>query len=456
MSDEPRIVVVGAASASFGLPTLSGLFARRDVLRGAKVELVDIDRDSLEDFAGWTNAANDALGRPFRIGSTGDRAEALPGADFVIVAVERDRFASWRKDWEIPIAHGIVHSYGENGGPGGLSHSLRQIPLVLDICRDIEDLAPDALVINYSNPLTRVCLAISRYTDLRLVGLCHGVAMAYPKIGRVMGWITAPEDTAQEREEEQVVADSIQIEAAGLNHITFLTKIEDKRTGDDLYPEFRERLAESDLEFEPLSRALCRIFGLYPAQYDSHVGEYVPWARPDGHPFEERLEPEAKERAALREQMRRSAAGGQPAESLLAVDEVYDDRAPAIVASVVADANQLELAVNIPNHGSIDGLPDWAVVEVPAVVGAKGVTGVHVEPLPDGLVALLDQQIRIQDLVVRAAVDRDRDLALQALQLDPVRGGDLGHAEAMLQDLLSSHAELLPGWEQSRAVGTGS
>src|SRR5207248_5093628 len=164
------------------------------------------------------------------IGSTGDRAEALPGADFVVVAVERDRFASWRKDWEIPIAHGIVHSYGENGGPGGLAHSLRQIPLVLEICDDIQSQAPNALVINYSNPLTRVCLAITRYTNLRTVGLCHGVAMAFPKIGRVMGWVTAPEDTPEERAQEQAVVDSIDIEACGLNHITFITKMNDKRT----------------------------------------------------------------------------------------------------------------------------------------------------------------------------------------------------------------------------------
>jgi alpha-galactosidase len=452
----PRIVVIGAASESFGLPTLAGLFAEKETLSEATVCLVDIDEPALDDFAGWTRAANDAVGRPLEIESTTDRMKALPGADFVVMAVERKRFESWGKDWEIPIAHGVVHSYGENGGPGGLSHSLRQIPLVLEICRDIQAVAPDALVINYSNPLTRVCLGVSKYTELRVVGLCHGVAMAYPKIGRVMGWITAPEDTPGEREEEQTVADSIDIEAAGLNHITFLTKITDKRTGADLYPAFRERLAGFDPSFEPLSRELCQIFGLYPTQYDSHVGEYIPWARPDGHPFEDRLEEVAKERTELRDRMRKAAEGEDPAGSLLEVDEVYDDRAPAIIASVVGDRHAPELAVNIPNGSCIAGLPEWAIVEVPAVVDSKGVRGVPVGPLPEGLVALLGQQVRIQDLVVRAAVEHDRDLALQALLLDPVSGGDLPEAEAMLDELLIAHAELLPGWDQAEPAAAGS
>src|SRR5437764_14105652 len=138
----PRIVVIGAASASFGLPTLSSLFAEKDVLDGATISLVDIDTEALVDFTGWAEAANRQLGDPFKIESTEDRIRSLPGADFVIIAVERARFESWGKDWEIPIAHGVVHTYGENGGPGGLAHSLRQIPLVLEICDDIQSQAP--------------------------------------------------------------------------------------------------------------------------------------------------------------------------------------------------------------------------------------------------------------------------------------------------------------------------
>src|SRR5437867_3349173 len=162
--------MIGAGSMAFGLPTLSGLFADRKVLRGATISLVDIDKDSLDVVAGFARAANEELGRPFTIEHTPDRREALPGADFVVIAVEVARYDAWGKDWEIPIAHGVVHTFGENGGPGALSHSLRQIPLVLGICRDVESLAPDALVLNYSNPLTRVSLALTRYTKLRIVG----------------------------------------------------------------------------------------------------------------------------------------------------------------------------------------------------------------------------------------------------------------------------------------------
>src|SRR5205823_3874263 len=165
------------------------------------------------------------LGASFTIESTTDRREALPGADFVILAVEVARFDAWAKDWEIPIAHGVTHTYGENGGPGGMSHSLRQIPLVLEICRDVEALAPNALVINYSNPLTRVCLALTRYTSLRVVGLCHGIAMAYSKVGRVMGWITGEWDSREEEADGQTVADFLEVQACGLNHSTFITAL---------------------------------------------------------------------------------------------------------------------------------------------------------------------------------------------------------------------------------------
>ncbi|HEY2803428.1 MAG TPA: hypothetical protein VGJ67_05865, partial [Actinomycetota bacterium] len=212
----PRIVIVGAGSSEFGLPTISGLFEERETLDGATLSLVDIEPEGLDAMAGWVAAANDELGAPFKVESSTDRLGALPDADFVINAVEVARFDAWAKDWEIPIAHGVIHTYGENGGPGALSHSLRQIPLVLGIARDIQRLAPDALVLNYSNPLTRVCLALTRYTDLRVVGLCHGIAMAYSKVGRIMGWITAQWDSPEEEAEEQAVAEFLDVQACGL------------------------------------------------------------------------------------------------------------------------------------------------------------------------------------------------------------------------------------------------
>jgi alpha-galactosidase len=445
----PKIVIVGAGSTEFGLPTISGLFEERETLDGATLSLVDIDPEGLDAMAGWVAAANDELGAPFKVESSTDRLEALPGADFVINAVEVARFDAWAKDWEIPIAHGVIHTYGENGGPGALSHSLRQIPLVLGIARDVQRLAPDALVLNYSNPLTRVCLALTRYTDLHVVGLCHGIAMAYSKVGRVMGWITAEWDSPEEEVQEQAVADFLEVQACGLNHITFITELRDRRTGEDLYPAFRERLEAYDPDFEVVSRRLFELYGLYPSQYDDHVGEYLPWARPDGHPFADRLEEVEQRRKDMRERMRAAAAEEIDATTLLSSDARMDDRAPMIVGAVVGGRNQYELAVNIVNDGAIQGLPDWAVVEIPAVAGSYGVRGLAMGSLPAGITSLFNEQIAIQDRVVEAAVHGDREAALEALLLDPVSNRDAGEAEAMLDDLLEAHGALLPQFSRA-------
>lgn len=448
-----KIVIIGAGSAAFGMPTLSGLFAERNVLGGATISLVDIDEGALDAVAGFARSANAELGEPFAIEATTDRLRALPGSDFVVVAVEVARFDAWGKDWDIPIAHGVIHTYGENGGPGALSHSLRQIPL--DICRDIESLAPGALVLNYSNPLTRVCLALTRYTNLRVLGLCHGIAMAYSKVGRLMGWISAPEDSSEESVEEHAVADFLEVQACGLNHITFITEMRDRRTGEDLYPEFGERLAKSDAEFEPVSRRLFDLFGLYPTQYDDHVGEYLAWARPEGHPFADRLVDEDRDREELRERMRAAARNEIRATELLSSDQRMDDRAPMIIAAVAGGRNQYELAVNIENNGCIPGLPDWGVVEVPAVAGSYGVRGLAMGSLPPGITALLNEQIAIQDRVVEAAVHGDRNAALQALLLDPVSNRDAAAAGAMLRDLLVAHADLLPQFAREDPLANG-
>jgi len=452
-----RIVLVGAGSASFGLGTVSGLFGERKALQGSTLVLVDIDEPSLQTMAAFVRQANTELGHPFSVEATADRREALPGADFVTISVEKDRWTAWKKDWDIPIEHGIRHIFGENGGPGGLSHSLRTIQLTLEICRDLEALAPDALVLNYTNPMSRVCMALTRYTNLRVIGLCHGIADAYEKVGTVMGWVTPDfrsrwakpgPNAAQRWAEISAVAEYLDLQACGINHLTFITDLRDRRTGEDLYSAFRERLANSDPHYQPVSKRLHDVFGLYPAQADDHVGEYVSWARNPNQP--EALWPLAdwvprwvEKEASLREDLCEAAAGRVPTAKLIESNQSSHDRAAALMAEVVEGHTSYELAVNIVNNGCISGLPDWAVVEVPGVVGAYGVKGVSMGALPPGLTAVLNNQIAIQDRVVEAAVHGDRKAAMQALLLDPVSNHDADEANAMLEDLLAAQASHL-------------
>jgi len=444
MTAPAKIVLIGAASASFGSETLAGLVDEPE-LHGAHVVLVDVDPDGLETMAALARRMSDARGAGLTVEHTTDRRAALAGADFVIVSVEADRLRTWRSDWELPRRHGMRHIQGENGGPGGLSHALRTIPLVLEICRDVEAIAPGALVLNYTNPLTRVCLALDRYTDLRVVGLCHGASYAYLTVGEVLGWAASDDDphTSEEEAKAQMhrVPDLMEFEAAGLNHLAVMTALRDRRTGADLYPEFKRRFATQDSRWAPFSRRFMDTFGLWPLHGDTHVGEFLGWAHGDGPRFEQLEARAAQERAAVAA----AARGELPLERI--AEKTFPhrmDRAPAIIAATVAGRPQYELGVNVRNEGCVQGLPDWAVVEVPGVVGPTGVRGVAMGALPPGITAILANEVAVQDRVVEAAVHGDREAALQALLLDPVANHDFDAASALLDDLLRTHAAYLP------------
>lgn len=420
-----KIVLVGAGSVSFGTGTLCDLFGASEVLRGSTIALVDTDPDALERMMRVARRMNTALGGPFVLQATTDRTEALPGAAFVIIAVAVQRNARWRMDFEIPLKHGVKQVLGENGGPGGLFHAMRNIPIILAICRDIERICPDALVLNFSNPEGRLCLAATRYTDLRVVGLCHGIGMAQTAIGRALG----------------LPVTDIDPKAAGLNHFTWILDLRHAATGEDLYPALRQAVARWQGDDLRLTRYLMQTFGYWPSCSDDHIGEYLAYGWEycglEGYDFEA-ADRYAAEQAA---DLDRWGRGEAPIDELL--QRRSGEIAVPIITGVLGNTHQYELAVNVPNRGLIPNLPDWAVVEVPATVDASGVHGVAVGPLPEPIAALCRTQIAVIDRVVEAGVHGDRTAALQALLLDPVISS-ISQAEAILDELLAVHRDLLP------------
>jgi alpha-galactosidase len=441
---ETKIVLIGAGSASFGVDTLAGLFAAGERLRGSTLVLVDVDEAALSVMTALARRGNDEYGAGLRIESTTDRRAALADAEFVVVSVELDRYPAWRRDWTIVSETGGPRSYCENGGPGGLSHGLRVIPLVVDICRDVARIAPGAMVLNYTNPMSRVCLAATRHTSANVVGLCHQIGNAYHEVGRVLGWIDAPDGSDAEIDQAAETARRLGLQACGLNHLTFITELWDRDANTDLYPAFRERLAEQPAAFAPLARRVHDVFGLYPTGGDRHISEYFGWASElsDVEPTFAAWDARADRRTA---RLTAAHRGELPLAELFArANEFELDRAVDIIVAILTGADQLELAVNVVNDGSIPGLPPWAVVEVPAVVGAGGVRPLRMPRLPDGVTALLDQQITVQDRAVEAAVHGDRRAALQALLLDPVSGARLLDNERLLDGLLAAHERHLP------------
>ena len=196
---------------------------------------------------------------------------------FVIVSVAVDRIATWRLDWQIPLKHGVRHVLGENGGPGGLSHAIRNIPILLAIARDVEELAPNALLLNFSNPMSRLCLALHQYTRVQFVGLCHQIGKGYHLVNEVLNLVQRNEGDTDAQFRRRL-EERIHLTAAGLNHFTFILDMRDRTTGEDLYPRFRTLVKDMPADFELMSRRLMDTFGLFCATGDGHAGEYVGFA----------------------------------------------------------------------------------------------------------------------------------------------------------------------------------
>jgi alpha-galactosidase len=435
-----KIVIIGAGSVSFGPSILGDLFSFADQLRGAEVWLVDTNAESLDVMQRYAERMNDATARPYAIHKTTERTEALPSADFVIVSVAVDRLETWKLDWQIPLKHGVRHVLGENGGPGGLSHALRNIPLLLSIAKDIEMLAPKALLLNFTNPMTRLCMAVARETNVKFVGLCHQIGEGYRIVNKVLQVV--PTDAAHASQQwhnlVRQIEQKIHITAAGLNHFTFILDVRDRETGADLYPALREKLAHMPADFELMSRRLMDTFGLFCATGDGHAGEYVGFAADTipltGYDFNAY----AQRGKTQWQRLRAMADGAEPVQI-----QQTNERALPIIDALLHDLNQHELSANLLNDGCISNLPANAVVEVPAVANARGVHGVQVGALPRGLAALMRNQIELMALVVEAGVKGDRKAALQALLLDPVVHS-YAQAEHMLDELLRVHKKYLP------------
>ncbi|MFN8441646.1 MAG: hypothetical protein U0175_12785 [Caldilineaceae bacterium] len=430
-----KITLVGAGSTSFGVSMLLDIIANAADLAGSTITLADLNAESLQLMEGVANRLKQASSAQLTFEASTDLRAALKGANFVITSVAVDRLATWQKDWEIPLRYGFKQVLGENGGPGGLSHTLRSVHLMLQVARTVEEIAPDAWLLNFTNPLTRVCLALNRATKLKTVGLCHQIGAAYRNVGIVMGIV---KDLDEAKAKINMLQDRFDVKAAGLNHITWIYDLRDNETGADIYPEFKRRLAAMPTSFEPLSRRLLDAFGLFPATGDGHAGEYFSYAwetsAMKGYDFEGRK----RDAGALREQLQKAASGELPVEPYLS--RTSGERAIQIITGMLHNRNQFEHALNLPNRGAIPGLPDWAVVETPGVISGDGIDNLHVPALPPAITSMLAQQVAIQDRAVEAAIHGDRQAALQALLLDPVVGS-YENAVRMLDELLGLHGK---------------
>lgn len=459
-----KIVIIGAGSAIFGLNTVSALL-RSERLVGSQLALVDRNAQALEPMMRLAERLNRDWDAQMTLTMHQHHADALEGAEFVVSAIEvppRERL--WRSDYELTLKHGVRQPYAENGGPGGFAHALRNIGPVLEIVRDMEQACPDAWFVNYSNPMVRICDAIHRYSDIKVVGLCHQIGRGYGMIGYLLAdrlGIEVPEgdistDAAHKlwprmrRVVEQAMT-RVEISAVGLNHFTWVMAVHDKHTGEDLYPLVAERWREAPPDFEPLTRRLYDIFGLMPVPGDQHLCEYLPWlADPVAKPWEKYginlydWDAQEQRREDRRGEIVQMAAGEMGIEELIGTSS---EGALEVIESLAGAKPHYHLAVNLPNRGQVQNLPGGAIVETPGVMSAAGVQGVSVGRLPEAVAELCCRELAIVRLAVDAAVNGDRQAALQCLALDPLIR-DLDVAEAILNDYLETYREYLPQFWQ--------
>lgn len=414
-----KIVLIGAGSSNFGLGTVADIF-KSQALRGSHIVLHDINPAALERVYEISQRHIQKNNLPFTVSATIDRKEALQGATFCIISIEvGGRFDLWNQDWQVPQQYGIRQVYGENGGPGGLFHSLRIIPPILAICADIQQICPDAHVFNFSNPMSRICTTVTRkFPDLKFVGLCHEIASLPEHLPHILNTPLA----------------NIVFRAGGLNHFSVLLDVHYKDSGLDAYPDVRanapayfENLRHEWLPKEASSdflqsfrrgkawheRGLFKIileqFGYLPITTDSHFGEYIQWAH------------DVVDHHAILDFYRAYqvyCAANTAATEVQSTDGGWT--IVTIMEGILSDSGYEEPAVNIPNKGLIDNLPADIAVEVPGKVTRSGIEGIPLGRLDKGFGGLLNNQYAVHDLTAEAVLTSSRHAALQALLLDPI------------------------------------
>ena len=457
-----KIVVIGAGSAIFGLNTLGALM-RSERLRGSRLTLVDQNAGALEAMRTLAERLNREWSAKMTITAHTHHRAALPDAAFVVSAIEvPPREKLWRSDFELTLKYGIRQPYAENGGPGGFFHLARNAAPVLEIVKDMEQACPDAWFINFTNPMIRICDLIHRYSQIKVIGLCHQIFAGYGMVGYLLadrlGIQIPPGPFATHADPKfwnnldlisSQAVKRVDIKAAGLNHFTWIMDLRDRHTGEDLYSYLAEAWEKTAPEVEPLTRRVYQAFGCMPVPGDEHLCEYLPWVTdPLTRPWEKYdlslydWDAAESRRSDGLQSVEEMGSGKMGIESL---QETDSEGALEVIESLAGAGNLYHLAVNLPNNGQISNLPPGAIVETPGMLSGMGVLPVTMGALPKGVAELCRRELAVVRLAVDAAVSGDRRLALQCLLLDPVIR-DMDAARGILDDALVAYREALPAF----------
>jgi len=445
-----RIVFIGAGSTVFARNLMGDILSFPE-LSSSTIVLHDINEERLRTSEIVGHKIIETLGVSATIEATTDRRVALAGANYVITMFQVGGYKpSTVIDFEIPKKYGLEQTIADTLGVGGIMRGLRTIPVILDICRDMEELCPDALLLNYVNPMSMLCWAISRSSTIKTIGLCHSVQHTAHQLAEDLG----------------IDADTVEYRCAGINHMAFYLDFQQRQGRDlvDLYPRIAERaevfpmptrgdVERSDGGFDGLSDAvryeMFKRLGYFVTESSEHFSEYVPWfiksGRSDlldkfGIPLDEyprRCERQIEGWETLRTRLENPEARVRVVQSM--------EYGSGIIHSMETGQSRVVYG-NVPNRGIISNLPDDCCVEVPCVVDASGITPTHIGALPPHLAALMQTNINVQSLTVEAALTGKREHVYHAAMFDPHTAAelDLDQIWALVDELLAAHRGMIP------------
>ena len=432
----PKVTIVGAGSAVFARQIITDILAI-DGLEHGTFALVDIDAERLELARQIAERLVERSDRNWKVEASTERRDVMGGSDYVINSIEVAGLQNVRADYDIPLKYGVDQCIGDTIGPGGIFKALRTGPAWLDIVADVDRLAPNALLLNYTNPMSILTLAAARASQRQVIGLCHSVQGTSRQLAGYLG----------------IPFDELEWKCAGINHNAWFTRLE--HHGHDMYPRLRERAREPEIyEQDPVRFEVMLHFGAFVTESSGHFSEYVPYfrKRPDliqkytrggylgesgfyaNHWPDWRRENDQRIHAMLSGEMEIPPATRHEYASWI-IEAIECGRPTSFHGNVV-------------NNGAIANLPSDGCVEVECLAGPEGVHAVRFGPLPEQLAALNRAHMAVHELVVEALLERDRQKAKLALMIDPLTAAvcSLEEIDKLFEEMWDAERDYLPGF----------
>lgn len=444
----PKIVLLGSGS-QFTEFFLQELFKYED-FKGCKLALVDRNPDRLKQEIKFAEVLNNAVNWDVEIEGTGDRKIALRDADFVYIFAAVNQREAWHKEFELAEKYGYTTLEGYTNGPASIGTSIRHVPLVLDIARDMENICPKAWMILCNNPIPKLQAAVEKYSKIKCVGYCNGhelIEMAMEQLlDRTEKRSRVDMDAGIVEREFMVPKGNMIITLAGVNHFQWILNIKDIDSGADLYPLIKKNIEikkniPNDYAF---SSEMNRIFGLFPSPGDLHIMD-VAWFATKKIQLSYNINPFNPD----------DWFGMRGPNEWQVISEKYKDAAEAkkfigerrtgwmylqIARYLMHGKKEYFPALNLKNNGAISNLSDDIIVEVPCLIGGDKIEPIQVGPLPDGIAAICEFWGRLNNIIAYGAAEGNREKLLQALVLDPFVP-DLVVASNLLEEILEYNSK---------------